>query len=131
MLPKVYQEGEDGPGGFTIENVLNKDDNALPFGLFKPEMEGKLTWICDYGPEKDIVSVFCMDFGDHPEKEVRLLTDLDEAKFFRSELINDGWQKLVPPRIEFTMTGSDGKKRPLGRKQKRQLVKGEPKPSKD
>ena len=119
---KKYQAGEVAPGGFTIENVLNKDEDTLPFGLFNPDTEGKLTWICGISQEGLITSVFCMDLGDHKEKEVRNLKDIEEAKYYRNELISNGWKKLIPPKIEFTV-GKDGKNAPLNRKQRRYLDK--------
>jgi len=118
---KVYKEGEEMPGGVTIENTLNKDEGTLPFGLFNPDTEGKLTWICNHGPDGDVISVFCFDRGGRTERDVRMLKDLDEAKYVRDELLRNGWKKLIPPRIEFTMSGDDGRDKPLNRKEKRFL----------
>lgn len=124
----IYEEGQSTPDGFSVENTMNKDENTLPFGYFDPSMEGKLTWICSYGPphkdkEPDIVSIFTMDLGDHVEKEPKFLRDIDEAKFMRDELIKAGWRKLIPPKIEFTVTREDGSKSSLNRRQKRALEK--------
>lgn len=118
---KVYKEGEKAPGGITIENSLNKDDNTLPFGLFNPDTEGKLTWICNYGPDGNIISLFCYDHGDHTDRDVRVLKDLEEAKYARDELVRNGWRKLIPPKIAFTVSSDNGKQRPFSRKERRYL----------
>ena len=120
----VYQEGEVAPGGITIENTLNKDDNALPFGYYNPETEGKLTWICNYGEASEgdvpIIAVFSMDLGESTDREIRVLKDIEEAKYCRDELIAAGWKKIIPPKIQFTVGGQD---RPLNRQQRRHLSK--------
>ena len=120
---KVYKEGEQAPEGVTVENILNREDGSLPFGLFNPETEGKLTWICNYGTERDIISVFCFDHGDHSDRDVKILTDLTEALYVRDTLIQHGWKKLIPPKIEFTISSDDGKQKPLNRKERRYLEK--------
>jgi hypothetical protein len=122
-MSKVYQEGELG-GGFSIENTLNKDVNNLPFGLYNPETEGKLTWICNYSQENNIVGVFSMDCKpNEPERELRVYKDLDEAKLIRDSLLDSGWQPIKPPKIAFTVRGSDGEPREMNRKERRQLGK--------
>jgi hypothetical protein len=123
--PSVYKAGEATSSGFTIENTLNGSDNSLPFGYFDPATNGKLTWICSEGRPRadrppDIISLFMMDLGSHKDKRVTVLENVDQARFFRDELVKNGWQKLIPPKIEFTMDGSD---KPLNRKQKRKLEK--------
>lgn len=120
----VFKEGDEGPNGIIIENTLNKDDNKLPFGYYNPETEGKVTWICNYGSDGKIVGVFSCDMGDHTEKDVRYLENLEQALFFRDELVKHGWRKLVPPKMNFTMTKNDGTAaKELNRKQKRALEK--------
>lgn len=133
-----FSEGQEDPSGFTVENVMNKDDESLPFGYFCPATEGKVTWVCGYGPQKknnvskshgnsetsDIVSVFSCDTGDGTERQVKILENMDQAKYMRDELVKEGWQKLSAPKIEFTVT-KDGKKSTtmtsFNRKQKRAL----------
>ena len=115
----TYNAGEKAPGGLTIENTLNIDDESLPFGFFNPETEGKLTWICNYGPDGDIVSVF----SSGQDRDVKFLKDLDEAKYMRDELIKHGWRKLKPPKIEFTVTSEDGSQRSVNRKERRYIDK--------
>lgn len=122
---KLFSVGEETSSGFTIENTLNKDDDTLPFGYFEPSTEGKLTWTCGEGPPKkkglpDIVSVFQMDMGNRKERKESFLKDIEEAISCRDELVKEGWKKTIPPKIEFTMSGSD---KPLNRKQKRYLEK--------
>ena len=126
--PQVFSEGQRGPDGISIENTLNREGDVLPFGYFNPETEGKLTWICGEGPEQkgrktDIVSVFAMDLGDHTEKQVKILENMEQAIFMRDELIKNGWRKLIPPKIEFTVTNESGQASSLNRKQKRGLAK--------
>jgi hypothetical protein len=127
MDSQIFHEGEKGPDGMVVENTLNREGDVLPFGYFNPQTDGKLTWICGEGPvQKDvnvnIVSVFAMDLGDHTEKQVKILDNMEQALFMRDELVKNGWKKLVPPKIEFTVT-KNGEQRPLNRRQKRDLAK--------
>lgn len=115
----VYQEGDISQSGMTIENTLNKPDGSLPFGLFNPQLEGKLTWICGMSQANKIVGVFNMDLGDRSERETREYADQTEAEHVRDGLKDSGWQMLVPPRIEFTVDGD----RSLNRKERRELSK--------
>lgn len=119
--PRIFTEGEDA-NGFTIENTLNVGDN-LPYGMYNPDTEGKLTWVCGLGPKGDVVSVFAFDHGDRTEKQVKLLKDEDEARFFRDELVKNGWRKLIPPKINFTTTKDDGTTSDMNRRQKRELAR--------
>jgi hypothetical protein len=116
----TYKEGELGPDGITIENTLNREDGSLPFGLYCPETNGKLTWICNMSQDNNIVGVFNMDLSDHAERMQAIYKDLAEAIFVKDELIKSGWQLVKPPKIEFTV-GGDGK--PLNRRERRELSK--------
>ena len=109
----------------TVDNPFNRDDDKLPYALFNPETEGKLTWICNYGSDgKMIVGVFANDMGDGTtQKEVRQLEDAAQARYIRDELLENGWREITPPKVNFTSTGVDGKARPLNRKQKRYLAR--------
>ena len=108
--------------GFTIENHLNQDENTLPFGLFKPELEGKLTWVCGQGTDGKIVSMFCMDVGDGKnERQVSTLEDLERAKYMRTELLANGWKPLNPPKVEFKVVNKDGMRVNPNRAQRRFL----------
>jgi hypothetical protein len=122
VTSKVYAAGEKTPDGFTIENTLNATEDALPFGLYNPETEGKLTWVCGEGTENKIVSVFCMDLGDHTERQEAILDDLEQARYMRKELIANGWKKLVTPTVNFTVT-SGGRSADMNRRQKRSLAR--------
>ena len=116
-------ENEDG---FSIESALNKEGDMLPFGLYDPLREGKLTWICGEAPNDqgrtEITSVFCMDIGEgKTEKQVAILENIEQARWARDELLVNGWQKLKAPKMAFTITGKDGVKRAPTRKQRRHL----------
>ncbi len=111
------------------ECLFNREEDKLPFALFSPETEGKLTWMCGQDAEGKITSVFCWDNTD---KRCQYLEDseesdangnskgIDKAKFMRDSLIETGWKKLKPPEITFSYPGSNEKK-PLTRRQKRAL----------
>lgn len=104
-----------------VETLINRDNNELPFGLFNPETEGKLIWMCGEDKDMNITSVYCYDYGDRKEKSCAYLESKDQAVSMRDELMKHGWQKLKQPEITFSMEGSnDGK--PLNRKQKRYLA---------
>jgi hypothetical protein len=126
MAEQVYKEGQETPDGFSIENTLNSNPEDLPFGLYNPETEGKLTWICGYGPTQKgktaaIVSVYIMDLGDRKERKEFFLENLEEAKKLRNGLIENGWRILIPPKVVFTVSGKNGKSSEMNRKQKRSL----------
>ena len=105
-----------------IESILNREDDSLPYAYFNPENEGKLTWICNYDAEGKITSVFCYDFGTHKDRKIEYLPDMEKARYFREELIKNGWQKLVPPEVTFTFPG-EKEPRKMNRKEKRFLQK--------
>lgn len=106
-----------------VEVTLNRPDGQLPFGLFYPPENGKLTWTCGYSQVNEIISVFCMDLGDHKEREDKFLKDEEQARFCRDELLKNGWKVLTPPKVEFTITDKDGVKRPLTRREHRYMNK--------
>lgn len=119
---EVFTEGQEAPNGMTIENTLNKSDE-LPFGFYNPDTDGKVTWVCNYGPKGDIISVFACDLGTRTDKRVAQLKDMKEALFCRDELIKNGWRPLIPPKINFTTTKEDGTKSEMNRSQRRALEK--------
>ncbi len=106
MAKKEYSLGSATPSGMIIENVLNREDNSLPFGLYNPQTEGKLTWMCNYGIGGDeVVSVYIMKVGaEKVEKDTKYLKDYDEAVYVRNELLRNGWQLLTLPDIKFTVS---------------------------
>lgn len=111
MSKKEYAIGEQLPNGVTIETMLNRPGNVLPFGYYNPETEGKLIWMCNTGMEGDeIVSVFLMR-ASPPEEEhrdVKYLESIQQAIYVRDELIKNGWLPLKLPEIKFQI--SDKKK---------------------
>jgi len=104
------------------ESILNREDDSLPYAYFNPETEGKLTWICGYDAQGQITSVFCMDLGTEKDKKSHYLENIDQAKEIRKTLVDNGWQKLRPPEINFNIPGEKNP-RPLNRKEKRYLSK--------
>jgi hypothetical protein len=107
---------------FTIENHLNRDENTLPFGLFDPQREGKLTWVCGTGTDGKIISMYCMDMGDGTtERQISVLENVDQAKFVRTGLLDNGWKLLTPPKVEFKVVNKDGMRVDPSRKQRRFL----------
>jgi hypothetical protein len=104
----------------NVENTLNRGDE-LPFGYHNPSYpDGELTWFCGFDAEKRITCVFQAKQKDGTKhRECYYLKDMSEALHYRQELITNGWRKIIPPKIEFTM--SDGK--PMNRQHKRALTK--------
>jgi hypothetical protein len=117
-MSEFFQEGDVAPGGISIENILNRSDGSLPFGLYCPATEGKLTWICNISQENNIIGVYNMDLGEKSERNVVQYLDIKEAEYSRDELLKAGWQLLVPPKIQFTVGDQ-----PLNRREKRKLQK--------
>lgn len=105
------------------ESILNREGNKLPFGLYNPATEGKLTWMCGYDQDQKITSVFCMDVGGgRKEKKSEYLKDLAEAKRYRDELVKNGWMEVTPPKVTFTYDGKE-ERTSLNRSQKRAMQK--------
>jgi hypothetical protein len=107
----------------NVENPLNKDDGTLPFGYYCPASEGKLVWICGEDGHRKITSVFVAQTPEGQKKECSYLKDMTEARKYRDTLVNDGWKKLDPPKVEFTMPDENGVSRPMNRQQKRALAR--------
>lgn len=119
MSEETYKEGDIAPEGIGLQYILNRSDGSLPFGLFHPESEGNLTWICNTSQTGQIVGVFNMNLGDRNEKQERIYANIEEARMVKDGLEKEGWQILIPPKVEFTIKGKDGKNKPLGRKERR------------
>lgn len=105
------------------ECIVNKDDDTLPFAYHNPETEGKLTWHCGEDAEGKITSVFVYDFGVNKEKKCAYLENIEKAKEMRDTLVDNGWLKLKPPKMEFTYPDDKGNDVPLNRKQRRYLAR--------
>ena len=90
----------------VIENILNRDDNSLPFGLYCPKYEGRLVWMCNRGEDgSTIICVYRNEDKGNVEKKVLVLENMEQAIYYRDELIKSGWRKLVPPTIKMTQSG--------------------------
>ena len=104
-----------------VESVFNQDNDALPFAYFSPAAEGKLTWICGEDAEGRITSVFTFE-GQEDGRKADILENKEKALFIRQTLIDDGWKKLIPPKVTITLpNGQDFST--LNRKEKRDLIK--------
>jgi len=108
---------------FAVDNFMNRPSGELPWGLFNPQTEGKLTWNCGNDAQGQIVEVYSYKDAStgQNEKRTNILKDMDEATYHKTELENNGWRKLVPPKIELTMPDEKGVERPLTRAQRRYL----------
>lgn len=104
---------------FKIEDVMNRDDNSLPYGYYHPEYDGKVVWICDRDQDGNIVSVISQDHGTHKDKQPILVESAEKALLYRNMLIDAGWKKIKPP--EICVKRPDGEKKPLNRSEKRFL----------
>ncbi len=105
----------------TVESVLNRDGDLLPFGLFDPLTEGKVTWNCGADAEEKVTSVFKYEdpaSGDC-DKQCAYVT-YEDARGMRDKLVEDGWRKIVPPKVVLRHPDT---KRPLTRKEKRRAAK--------
>lgn len=113
MSKKDYTVNEKLPNGVTIENVLNREGDVLPFGYYNPETEGKLIWMCNNGIDgKEIVSVFYMK-ASPPEEEhrdVKYLSSMKDAIYMKEELIKNGWLPLKLPEIKISFSSEKNKK---------------------
>lgn len=107
---------------FSAESILNREDDTLPYAYYNPETEGKLTWVCGQDSQGKITSVFCMDLGTEKDKKCQYLDNIEQAKIIRKDLVDNGWLKLQPPKIEFRFPGEKNP-RQLTRKEKRYLKK--------
>lgn len=104
---------------FQVTSLLNRDGDILPFGYFNPKSEGKIFWMCDYDQDRKITSIIQYDYEGQKGRKIEYLENMEKALYYRDEFVKDGWKKIVPPKVEFTM--EDG--RPLNRQEKRFLAK--------
>lgn len=103
MSKKEYKLGQTLPNGFEVDAIINRPGNLLPFGLYNPETEGKLIWMCNNGMEgTEIVSVFSMKEEGKNDKDVKYLESMEQAIYMRDELLKNGWMPLVLPDIKFS-----------------------------
>lgn len=102
------------------ENILNREDDSLPYAYFHPETDGKLTWVCGEDAEGKITSVFCMDLGVRKDKRPQYIGSIEDARKIREELVKAGWKKLKPPKVTFTFP-NEKNERELSRKERRFL----------
>lgn len=103
---------------------MNSEDGKMPYGLFDPNRQGKLKWIC--GPDQDqrITSVFIGEEGGKPQKMLKYLNDEAEARYFRDTLKECGWQPLRPPKLMIQLPGQEPKPADqLTRAEKRAIAK--------
>ena len=119
-------EQNRNPYGIQLENMANREGNELPFALYSPESQGKVTWNCGYDATGRIISVFCFKDGFETDKKSTLIETKTEAIQMRDELLKNGWKLLQPPKIEFTVPDEKGGTRPLNRKEKRALERMNP-----
>ena len=104
-----------------VESVFNQEDDALPFAYYSPATEGKLTWICGEDADGRITSVFTFE-GQEDGRKADILESKEKALFIRKTLIDDGWKKLIPPKVTITLpNGQDFST--LNRREKRDLVR--------
>lgn len=129
----IREEKSETPHTVEAESTLNRDDDSLPYGYYNPASGGSVTWICGEDAEGRITSVFANQ-GPPPDKLASYIDvkgdgsidkdhGLQEAKKTRKILVDDGWQKIVSPKITFTYPNARGEQAPLNRKQKRALKK--------
>lgn len=80
------------------------DSDDLPFTLFSPASNGKVTWKCGYDEDGKIISVFQyndIDTGDK-DRNITVLPSLTVAREVRRELVKGDWLPLKEHRTTFT-----------------------------
>lgn len=107
--------------GIEFEWVYNREGNVLPFGLYNPETEGKLVWICGRDEEERITSVY--SFDKDRERSCAYLESEAQAIAVRDELLRNNWLPIKEPKVEFSVENEDGTTRPLNRRERRALAK--------
>jgi len=109
------------PKTIKAESILNREGDILPFGLYCPQLEGKLSWICNEDKDGKITSVYKYDENaTTSEKKCEYLPDMKTALFARDELLKAGWKPITPPEVTFKFPG-EKEARPLNREEKRKL----------
>ena len=105
----------------SVESVLNRDGDLLPFGLFNPLTEGKVTWQCGADAEEKVTGVFKFEDPASGTRDRRCTyLTYEEACATRDTLVAEGWRKIVPPEVRLRHPDT---KRPLTRKEKRRAAK--------
>ena len=110
---------EDFLKNIKSEISINKGDE-LPFGLYSPESDAKLEWHCALDAESKITSVYVYTNPDNTkEKLSSYLGSMQEAIDTRNQLMDHGWAKIDPPKLNFKF--GDKTVSSLNRKQKRYI----------
>ena len=88
-----------------VESTFNQDQNKPPFALWCPAMKGKLIWLCAKDEDGKITSVhqFAGNEEEPAGRHVAYIENDVKAKAMRDELMEQGWQKLSPPKVVFRM----------------------------
>jgi hypothetical protein len=106
-MAKVFELGEESPSGFTLESTLNIGEDP-PYGLFKTGIEDELSWHCNYTEEGNhLTGVYRFKSKSDGKLEYveQTYNTIADAKFVRGELLNEGWQKIKPPKVNYTIGG--------------------------
>ena len=111
--------GKELLDNIAFSDGFNKGDEP-PFGLFNPDLEGKLVWICSTDDKTNIVSVFRMHGDGIDEKQCSYIT-IEESIKTRDCLLENGWLPIKPPTVSFTYPGIGN--RPIDRKEKKKIKK--------
>lgn len=133
MSLHIIREEKNESNEVEAESTLNRDDDSLPYGYYNPKSGGSVTWICGEDAEGRITSVFANQ-GPPADKRANYIDVKEDgsiskehgivcAKDVRRILVDDGWQKIISPKITFTYPNARGEQAPLNRKQKRALKK--------
>lgn len=106
---------------FKIESVLNREGDLLPFSLYNPVSEGKVTWACGEDPKGNVTSVFKYENPAEDTSETNCeYVSIDKALEIRNTLYEHGWRKSKAPGV--TLKHPDTGK-PLTRAERRKVAK--------
>ena len=105
---------------FQVEQVFNKPDGTLPYSYYNPETNGQLVWFCSEDEQLNVVSIFLFEevetsktpgqntvnYKDMKvidrDRQVSYLKNVEEAAYFRDELVRNGWLPLKEPNIKIS-----------------------------
>ena len=106
---------------FKIESVLNRAGDLLPYALYNPDSDGRVTWACGEDQKGNVTSVFKYENTAEDTSETNCeYVSQEKALEIRDTLYEHGWRKSKAPGV--TMKHPDTGK-PLTRAERRKVAK--------
>jgi len=93
----------------SIEVSNLNSDGPPPYAFYSPESEGKVRWFCALDEEGKYTSVFVSSVEGDNGRITEYLKNETECKFYRDELLNNGWKPIPRPKMVFRLPNGESR----------------------